>query len=144
MLDGRADPALLRGKMVLIGVTAVGLGETFDTPVRQRMSGNEIHSQLLENFLQGKPLRRPAWAAIAEALLLLALGAILVGVAPRWKPVNAAKTRASPHFRSWRADDVEACALIMSRQLAAAREWTTRGQATPRSESVARSGGTRM
>ena len=90
VLEGKVDPALLQRQMVLIGPTAIGLHDLQATPIGQLMSGSEIHAQLLENLIDGTWLRRPAWASGAEALALLLLGALLLRVTPRLKPVTAA------------------------------------------------------
>lgn len=90
VLEGRVDPALLRQQMVIIGATAIGIQELFDTPIGERMSGSEIQAQLLENLLDGTLLRRPMWAAVAEALLVLVCGGLLLWAVPRLTPLNAA------------------------------------------------------
>ncbi|MES2960015.1 MAG: CHASE2 domain-containing protein [Pseudomonadota bacterium] len=86
VLQGKVDASMLRGQLVLIGPTAIGLHDYQDTPVGERMPGSEIHAQLIENLLAGSLLQRPTWAAGAEALLLLILGAMLLRVTPRIKP----------------------------------------------------------
>ena len=67
-----------------------------DTPVGERMPGSEIHAQLIENLLAGTLLRRPAWATVAEAALLLLFGALLSGPAALAAlPVGAAAAGAA-------------------------------------------------
>ena len=90
VLEGRIDPAQLRKQLVLIGPTALGLYDYQATPTGERLSGSEIHAQLLENLVDGTLLHRPPWAPAAEALLLLLLGAALMRVTPRFKPGHAA------------------------------------------------------
>lgn len=90
VLEGRVDPSRLQRKLVLIGVTGVGLVEYQNTPIGQRMPGSEIHAQLLENLYDQTLLRRPAWGATAEMALFLAFGALLVWATPRWMPQHAA------------------------------------------------------
>ncbi|HEY6086435.1 MAG TPA: CHASE2 domain-containing protein [Burkholderiaceae bacterium] len=90
VLQGKIDASLLRGQLVLIGPTAIGLHNYQDTPVGERMPGSEIHAQLIENLLAGTLLRRPAWAPAAEAALLLLFGAALVWATPRWRALPAA------------------------------------------------------
>jgi adenylate cyclase len=90
VLDGRVREAELRGQLVLIGLTGVGLQEYLNTPIGERMSGSEIHAQLMENLLEGTLLRRPAWASALEATVLLVLGGLLLWAVPRWRTYHAA------------------------------------------------------
>ena len=90
VLEGRVDPARLQQKLVLIGVTGLGLVEYQNTPLGERMPGSEIHAQLLENLYDQTLLRRPDWAPAFEAIALLVLGALLIWGTPRWKPQHSA------------------------------------------------------
>jgi serine phosphatase RsbU (regulator of sigma subunit) len=90
VLDGKADPALLRRQLVLIGITGIGLHEFLDTPIGQRMSGSEIQAQLLENLVESTWLHRPGWAPGAEGLALLLLGGALAWITPRARPLASA------------------------------------------------------
>jgi adenylate cyclase len=74
-----ADPAAaLRGRIVLIGVTATAFGDTVLTPLRDRIAGVTAHAEALEQILLGQALTRPAWATAVEVGLLLGLGLALV------------------------------------------------------------------
>ena len=90
VLEDKVDPARLAQKLVLIGVTGLGLLEYQNTPVGERMPGSEIHAQLLENLYDGTLLRRPDWAPRLETAVFLLFGGWLVVATPRWKPRNAA------------------------------------------------------
>jgi len=90
VLEGRVDSSRLQGKLVLIGVTGLGLAEYQNTPIGEPMPDSEIHAQLLENLYDQTLLRRPTWGPAVDAMLLLVLGAVLVWVTPRWKPQHAA------------------------------------------------------
>jgi serine phosphatase RsbU (regulator of sigma subunit) len=90
VLEGKVDPARLQQKLVLIGVTGQGLLDYKNTPIGEPMPGSEIHAQLLENLYDHTLLRRPTWGPAVEAILFLALGALLVWVTPRWQPPYAA------------------------------------------------------
>ena len=90
VLEGRVDPSRFARKFVLIGVTALAVGDYAWTPVGDRMPGSEVHAQLLENMYDGTLLLRPAWAPLAEAAGFLLLGALLVWGAPRWQVRNGA------------------------------------------------------
>jgi serine phosphatase RsbU (regulator of sigma subunit) len=83
VLAGTADPKLFERKLVLIGVTALGLSDYQATPVTERMSGVEIHAQLLESIFDGDLLSRPRATGWAEAVVLLLAGIGLVLVVPR-------------------------------------------------------------
>jgi serine phosphatase RsbU (regulator of sigma subunit)/CHASE2 domain-containing sensor protein len=88
VLAGTAAAHLFERKLVLIGVTALGLSDYQATPVSERMSGVEIHAQLLESILEGDLLSRPRAAAWAEAAVLVVAGLVLVLAVPR----SAART----------------------------------------------------
>ncbi len=63
VLDGKFDPQQIAQKLVLIGVTGVGMVEDKNTPLGSPMPGVEIHAQLLENLFDQTLLRRPLWAS---------------------------------------------------------------------------------
>lgn len=82
LLDGSVDPELLRAKLVLIGVTGLGLVDHLATPLGERVPGVEIHAQLIEQVFDGAFLVRPSWARWAEGGLLAAAGTLLIFVVP--------------------------------------------------------------
>jgi serine phosphatase RsbU (regulator of sigma subunit) len=83
VLTGRAGPELLRDKLVLVGVTGLGLLDFQATPLGERIPGVEVHAQILEQIFDGVYLHRPTGAALIEAGLLLAAGLALVAFVPR-------------------------------------------------------------
>jgi serine phosphatase RsbU (regulator of sigma subunit)/CHASE2 domain-containing sensor protein len=82
VLGGSAAPEL-RDKLVLVGVTGLGLLDFQATPLGERIPGVEIHAQMLEQIFDGVYLHRPTGAALMEAGLLLAGGLALVAFVPR-------------------------------------------------------------
>lgn len=78
--------AALRGRIVLIGVTAAGFGDTVLTPLRDRIAGVTAHAEALEQILLGRQLTRPAWAMVLEIGLLLVLG---LGLIASWRRLPA-------------------------------------------------------
>ena len=86
VLDGRLDPAIFARRIVLLGVTALGLSDYQATPVGERMPGVEIHAQLVEAALEGRLLHRPRWAAWLEAAIVALGGLTLLVIAPRGRP----------------------------------------------------------
>jgi CHASE2 domain-containing sensor protein/serine phosphatase RsbU (regulator of sigma subunit) len=89
VLSGHANPAQFGRKLVLVGVTATGLGDYHATPVSPRMLGIEIHAQVLENIFDDDFLMRPRWAKGMEAAAL-AVGGLLLILAVPALPVRVA------------------------------------------------------
>lgn len=82
VLAGRADTRQFERKLVLVGVTAVGLGDRNPTPIASTMPGVEIHTQLIENIFDGTRLVRPRWAPRVEAAILVIGGVLLILLVP--------------------------------------------------------------
>lgn len=83
LLDGTADPAALRGKMVIVGTTAAGLKEIRTTPLEAAQPGAEIHATVIDNLLAGDPIAQPRWARGLQILLILLPGFLLTGLLAR-------------------------------------------------------------
>jgi serine phosphatase RsbU (regulator of sigma subunit) len=90
VLEGKADPVKLESKLVLIGLTGVGLLDYKVTPLGEPMPGSEIHAQLLENLFDKTLLERPRWARGLELAVFVLLGALLIWATPRLNPRDAA------------------------------------------------------
>ena len=82
LLAGDVAPERLSGRLVLIGLTGLGLNDRRATPLREFVPGAEIQAQLLESLLDGRVLLRPRWMPWAELGLLLVLGCLLVWLVP--------------------------------------------------------------
>lgn len=89
LLQGTADPAVLRGAVALVGATAFGMGDTVATPHGAVASGLEVHTQalvgLLDNRLAYTPEHWPQWQF--AGMFVLALG--LLALASRRRGVPA-------------------------------------------------------
>ncbi len=83
VLEGRAPPEKIAGKLVLIGPSAIGLNDIKTTPVSPVMPGVEVHAQVLEGALTGATLRLPTWGITAEFGAALLLGLLVIVFAPR-------------------------------------------------------------
>ena len=68
---GKFDPNLVRGRNVLVGSTAIELGDQFATPKGGIMQGVYVHALAYESLLVGRALQAPG-------LLLLVICAALV------------------------------------------------------------------
>jgi EAL domain-containing protein (putative c-di-GMP-specific phosphodiesterase class I)/CHASE2 domain-containing sensor protein/GGDEF domain-containing protein len=81
--EGRFDPKLVAGRQVLIGATALELGDEFATPRHGTLSGVFVHALAYESLRQGRALTQLSPLA-ALALALLAAGL----TRPRRGPVD--------------------------------------------------------
>jgi serine phosphatase RsbU (regulator of sigma subunit)/CHASE2 domain-containing sensor protein len=82
LLSGNVDPELFRAKLVLLGVTGVGLLDYKATPLGEQVPGVELHAQLIEQIFDGAYLVRPAWALWLELALLLGGAGLLIALVP--------------------------------------------------------------
>jgi adenylate cyclase len=82
VLHGRVDNDRLRGRLALIGTSAVGLLDLKTTPVDPAMPGVEVHSQILENVLTKSSLTYPNYAIGAELIAAVLLGLAIIIAAP--------------------------------------------------------------
>ncbi len=77
VLTGRVAADRLAGRIVLVGSSAVSLGDIRVTPVAGNTPGVEVQAQLVESFLDGTLLQRPAALLNAEQLVVLVGGLLL-------------------------------------------------------------------
>ncbi len=89
LLRGGVDPEELRGKYIIIGSSAAGIKDIRSTPMQHQAAGMSIHATVLQNFLEGKYLRIPAWHETARAGAL-AVCALLAAMAVQYLPASAA------------------------------------------------------
>ena len=82
VLAGNVDPELFRSKLVLLGVTGVGLLDYKATPLGEQVPGVELHAQLIEQIFDRAYLVRPVWALWLELALLLGGAALLIVLVP--------------------------------------------------------------
>lgn len=88
VLSGDFDPALVRGKVVVVGATASSLQDlhTTSTTGLEKMSGPELQADAVQTVLDGFPLRSaPGWVDIALIVLLGAAAPLLaIRLKVRW------------------------------------------------------------
>ena len=89
LLAGTVDREQIDNKLVLFGVTGIGLLDHLATPLGERMPGMEVHVQVLESLFDGNLLGRPRWARGLETALIVILGALLVFAVPALSPVRS-------------------------------------------------------
>jgi adenylate cyclase len=75
VLQGKLAAEKFRGKIVLIGATATGIGDIKSTPYSGTdYPGVEIHANVIDNLLHGNFLQRGAQQQLLDALIILFLG----------------------------------------------------------------------
>lgn len=82
VLNGSADPALIKGKLTILGTSAVGLRDIRSIPTERDIPGVEVHAQLIEAIIHKKYLVRPNYADVAELSILLLGGVIMIILVP--------------------------------------------------------------
>lgn len=85
IMDGTLEPETLHRRIVLIGMTAPGIGDRIVTPLGDR-AGVVVHAEALENALQQRVLRRPRESRWIEAAALGVLALVAVITVPLLSP----------------------------------------------------------
>jgi adenylate cyclase len=88
VLEGHVAPEKIRGKLVLIGTSAVGLLDVKTTPIDPVMPGVEVHAQVLESALTRSVLSQPSYAIVIEFFAAMVLGLLVIAVAPMFGPAS--------------------------------------------------------
>ncbi len=83
ILEGRADAALLKGRVVLVGNTATGIGDVRVTPFGATLPGVEVRASIIESLLQGDALQRPEWMMVVDAAAMALIALVLIVLLPR-------------------------------------------------------------
>jgi len=88
IVEGRANPALIRDRVVLVGGTATsmsaGTGDVRVTPYGGRVPGVEVRASIIESLLQGDALQRPEWMMVVDIASMLLIAALLIALLPRF------------------------------------------------------------
>ncbi len=84
VIENTFDPALVKGKAVLVGVTLTGSsGDQRVTPFQELTPGIYTHAALVSNILSNEFLSRPAGLVLLECLVMIALALALARLIPR-------------------------------------------------------------
>jgi serine phosphatase RsbU (regulator of sigma subunit)/CHASE2 domain-containing sensor protein len=92
LFKNEVPPERIAGKMVLIGLTGLGLQDMITTPLGDRRPGVEVHAQLIEGFEDGHFLTRPYWLRWLELCVLMGGGVLLIWAVPSGKPRDASRS----------------------------------------------------
>ena len=82
ILNGRVPADRFRGRLVLVGTSAVGLLDIKTTPVEPAMPGVEVHAEILENVLTKSLLASPGYAIGGEIVAAVVFGLAIIVAAP--------------------------------------------------------------
>ena len=77
VLNDRAKPEQLQGKITIVGTTAPGLQDLRSTPVESVYPGVEIHANMIAGMINHRIKQKPAYMLGAEVLLLFVGGVAL-------------------------------------------------------------------
>jgi len=83
ILERKADAELLRGRVVLVGNIAQGIGDIRVTPYGKTVPGVEVHASIIENLLDGDILQRPEWMALVDGAAMILMAIVLIALLPR-------------------------------------------------------------
>ncbi len=75
--------AIVKDKVALIAVTAIGTFDQRVTPFSPNVPGTEIHAAAIQNIIDGNALRRPTLHVQIEIVLILLVGLLFGLVLPR-------------------------------------------------------------
>jgi adenylate cyclase len=87
VLHGTADPAVLKGAVVLVGTTAAGLLDYRSTPMSKIFPGVEVHANIISGLLDGRIKQKAPYFVGIEAVLELLIAALMALVYPRLSPL---------------------------------------------------------
>lgn len=83
VINGRVDPGILEGAIVLVGTSAAGLLDLRVTPVGSRYAGVEVHANIIAGILDEKINHRPDYTLAVELIQVLLSGILLSLLIPR-------------------------------------------------------------
>ncbi len=88
ILAGRHEKDAFKGRIVLVGATAIGTHDLRSTPLNPVFPGVEIHATVLDNILTGAFLAKPEWSRMYDLLAIVVLGAAIGLVLPRLHAIS--------------------------------------------------------
>ncbi|MFH1158647.1 MAG: adenylate/guanylate cyclase domain-containing protein [Pseudomonadota bacterium] len=82
VLTQQLEPDFVKDKIVFVGASAIGLLDLRASPLNAVLPGVEIHAEIVEQILDGKFLERPAYSDGAEIFIIIAVGLLIIFLAP--------------------------------------------------------------
>jgi len=83
LMSGKVPAEKVKGKIVLIGATAEGIGDIRVTPYGPTYPGVEIRATTIQNIVNNDFINRPGWMLAIDVLVILTFTALLAFALPR-------------------------------------------------------------
>jgi len=83
ILAGKLPSGTFKDKIVLVGATAIGIGDIRTTPFGPLFPGPEVHASVVDNILTGDFIEKPRWSTVFDLSAIVGLGVLLGLVLPR-------------------------------------------------------------
>jgi len=87
--NGKIPMRTFRNKIVIIGLTAAGVGNDYVTPINSQMHSPELTANIVASILNQDFYTRPTVTAIIEFFLFLSVAVYLAWILPRFRAGNA-------------------------------------------------------
>lgn len=101
VMDGKVSPDMINGKLVMLGLTGLGLSDQRITALGEMVPGIEVQAQVVEAMFDGRFLERPWWMKWAESLFIALLSGFLIYLVPRADSPLASVLQALPRASLW-------------------------------------------
>jgi adenylate cyclase len=101
VIDGLFAPDAFRGRIAIVGATALGERGTLATPTDRLFNGVEVQATAADNLLRGDVVYRPQFAPVGEALLAVAFALAIGIVVARRGPSGGGLTTAIAVGGTW-------------------------------------------
>lgn len=92
VLDSTFDPERVRGRIVFVGTSAVGLLDIRSTPLDRFVPGVEVHASVVNAILTNQHIRLSPWDSALQAGLIVLCGFVTLGLFALLPPVWAMAT----------------------------------------------------
>lgn len=83
VVQGKVDPARLRGKTVFLGATALGIYDMRVTPFHANTPGVEVHAAVADDILSQRYIRRTGLQSLFDLLMIVGLGGLAFALTAR-------------------------------------------------------------
>ena len=88
ILLGNVPAGTFLNKIVIVGATAIGIGDLRSTPFGHVFPGPEVHANVIDNMLAADFIERPHWSGIFDLMAIILLGAIIGASLPRMSAIK--------------------------------------------------------